>query len=319
MQAYIFRRLLLFIPTVWLVTLVVFIFMRLIPGDPALLILAGSEGEGNFTEQQLRDLRHELGTDRPLQVQYFDWMWDTVRGDFGKSFLFGLPVGGSIKKRIPLTIELTIMAVVISFVVAVPLGIISALNQDTPIDYIARLISFLGVSLPTFVVGMTIVYLLVKFFNWIPPLAYVPPWEDPLTNMSQLIFPALSQGFFMMAFVARVTRSSMLEVLREDYIRTARSKGLREMRVVYIHALQNAFLPILTVTGWAFGVLVGGSVITEQIFALPGMGRLLVDGVLQRDYPVIQALVLIVALMVLFLNLVIDILYAWVDPRIRFA
>ena len=272
MRQYIIRRALLFLPTMVLVTLLVFLFMRIIPGDPALLILAGHTGEGFYTEEDLTNLRRKLGTDKPLHEQYGNWVWDLAHGDLGTSYLYGTPIWPQMKTRIPLTVELAAIAVFISFILAVPLGIVSALKQDTIFDYIARVVSFSGLAIPTFVTALLTVYLLARFFNWIPPLDYAQLWEDPRKNLTQMVFPSVALGFFSMAFIARVTRGSILEVLREDYIRTARSKGLRERRVIFLHALQNAFLPILTVTGWSFGVLLGGTVIIESIFLLPGMG-----------------------------------------------
>ena len=319
MLQYIVRRVFLFIPTMVLLTLLVFLGMRIIPGDPAIAILAGSTGEGVYTQEDLEQLRIELGTDRGLGAQYGSWMWDLLRGDLGTSYLTGVPVKDMLAVRLPLTIELTIISILISFVLAVPLGVLSALTQNRIPDYIARVIAFSGIAIPTFVTGLVTIYLLVRVFNWFPPLAYAQIWEDPLKNVSQMVFPSLALAFFMMAFIARVTRSSMLEVLHEDYIRTARSKGLAERRVIFLHALQNAFLPILTVSGWAFGNLLGGTVIIERIFSLPGMGSLLLDSIFGRDYPLIQTEILIIAALVLFLNLVIDLLYGWVDPRIRFA
>ena len=320
MQHYIARRILLFIPTVVLVTLLVFLFLRIIPGDPALMALTSGTGEGSFTEEQLAQKRSELGLDKPLHVQYGVWVWDLLHIDLGTSYFFtGVPIVDQMKVRLPVTLELTALGLLISFVVAVPLGIISALKQDTAIDYLARGISFVGVAIPNFVTALVTVYLLVAFFNWIPPLDYTPPWEDLGKNLSQMIFPALALAFVMIAFISRVTRSSMLEVLREDYIRTARAKGLRERRVIYLHALRNAFLPILTITGWYFGVYLGGTVIIETIFVLPGMGKFLLDSVLHRDYAVVQAEVFLISGMVLLLNLVVDLIYGWVDPRIRFS
>ena len=319
MQQYIARRVLLFIPTMVLMTLLVFVFMRIVPGDPAVLILSGFSGAGVYEEEDLAALRQKLGYDRDLLSQYGLWVWDVVRGDFGTSFFYGTSVLDDLKARLPVTLELALLGMVFSFLLAVPLGILSALKQDTLPDYIARMICFGGIALPSFVVGLVTVYLLVRLFNWFPPLDYVPPWADLSTNLQQLIFPSIVHGFFLLAFLSRVTRSSMLEVMREDYIRTARSKGLRERRILFLHALQNAFLPILTVTGWGFGISLSGSVIMENIFVLPGVGRLMVDAILTRDYPVIQGVVFVVAAMILVLNLVVDLLYAWLDPRIRFT
>ena len=318
MHQYIVRRLLLFIPTVWVLTLVIFLLMQIIPGDPALALLEGG-GEGSYTQEDLDNLRRELGTDKPIFAQYGVWIWDLVRGDMGTSYYYRTPVLDDLKRRLPVSVELAFLALVFSFVLALPLGIISALKQDTIPDYISRMISFGGIAVPNFVLGVITVYLLVWIFNWLPALDYARPWEDLGKNLRQLVFPAMIQGTFLLAFLARVTRSSMLEVLREDYIRTARAKGLRERRILYLHALQNAFLPILTVIGWGFGISLAGSVIMEQIFVIPGMGNLLIGAITKRDYPVIQAVILSVGIMVLTLNLVIDLLYAWLDPRIRFA
>ena len=319
MQTYIIRRLLLFIPTILLITLVVFLFLRIIPGDPALLRLSGVMGSGTYTQEELDNLRHELGTDRPIHVQYGRWIWDMLHGDMGKSFTYRTEIVDLLSLRIPLTLELCILGILISFVIAVPLGIVSALAQDSPFDYLARVITLAGLSIPTYVVGMVTVYLLVRVFNWFPPLDYTPPWEDLSKNLQTLIFPALAIALWTMAFTARMTRSSMLEVMRQDYIRTARAKGLRERRVLFLHALKNSFLPILTVTGWSFSVLLAGEVIVEKIFLLPGMGILLLDSIFSRDYAVIQAEVFVVAGMVLLVNLTVDILYGWLDPRVRFT
>ena len=319
MRQYIARRILLFVPTMFLLTFLVFLFLRIIPGDPAVLILAGATGEGSYTPEDLAALQEELGTNRHVLVQYGYWVGDLLQGDLGTSYFYGIPIIEQLQLRLPLTLELTILGILISFLLAVPLGIISAIYQDTPVDYATRLVSFTGIAIPTFVTGIVTIYLLVKLFNWIPPLDYAQIWDDPIRNLQQMIFPALALAFFIMAFIARVTRSAMLEVLREDYIRTARSKGLREGRIVFYHALKNSFLPILTVTGWAFGVFLGGTVIIESIFVLPGMGKLLLDSVFQRDYPVIQAEVFVIAGMILLLNLLIDMLYALLDPRIRYT
>ena len=319
MRQYITRRILLFIPTMVLLTFLVFLFLRIIPGDPAVLILSGATGEGSYTPEDLAALQEELGTNRPVLMQYVYWVGDLLQGDLGTSYFYGIPIVQQLELRLPLTLELTILGIIISFLLAVPLGIISAIYQDTLADYATRIVSFTGIAIPTFVTGLVTVYLLVKIFNWIPPLDYTQIWDDPIKNLQQMVFPALALAFFIMAFIARITRSAMLEVLREDYIRTARAKGLRESRVVFYHALKNSFLPILTVTGWAFGVFLGGTVIIESIFVLPGMGRLLLDSVFQRDYPVIQAEVFVIAGMILLLNLIIDVLYAWLDPRIRYT
>ena len=213
---------------------------------------------------------------------------------------------------------MAILALIVAIVVAVPLGVLSAVMQDTPVDYVARIVAIGGVALPTFWVGILVIYFLVLLFDWLPPFGYVQLWEDPVKNLQQLIFPALALGFYNMALIARSTRSALLEVFREDYIRTARSKGLREELVIIRHALKNAFLPVLTLAGWQFGMLLAGTVVIEKIFVLPGTGRLLIDSIFHRDFATIQATVMVITVMVLGLNLVIDLLYGWLDPRIRY-
>lgn len=319
MQAYIVKRGLLFIPTLLVATLVAFLLLRVIPGDPALVKLAGDTGDSNFTKAELHALRVKLGTDKPLYVQYGEWVWGMTRLDFGESMFFETPVANDLAAKFPITLELTVLAMLIATIIAVPLGLISAIKQNKPADYIARVISIAGVALPNFWVGILIVYFLVLWFAWMPPLGYASLWDDPLTNLKQFIFPALALGFYQMAFTARVTRSSMLEVYREDYTRTARGKGLAERVVILRHALKNALLPVVTISGYQFGRLLGGTVVIETIFMIPGMGKLLVDSVFHRDYTEVQAIVMVITVTVLLLNLVLDLAYAWLNPRIRYS
>ena len=318
MWAYLAKRLLLFIPTLILVTTLVFVLMRLVPGDPAVILLAGEGGDQPVSQQELKILRAKLGTDKSIPVEYGNWIWGLLRGDFGTSMQYNTPIGDDLSSKIPITLELAILALLLAVVAAVPLGVFSAVYQDTLGDYIARIIAIGGVAIPTFWVGILVIYLLVLLFNWLPPFGYAQLWEDPGRNLQQMIFPALALGFYNMALIARVTRSSMLEVLREDYIRTARAKGLGERLILMRHALKNAFLPVLTLSGWQFGTLLAGTVIIETIFVLPGMGRLLISSILHRDYTTIQATVMVITVMVLLLNLVIDLVYGWLDPRIRY-
>lgn len=315
---YLAQRLLLYIPMLLLLTLLVFVLMRVIPGDPALLILAGS-GEGSFSQQELANLRRELGTDRPLMVQYTAWIGGVLRGDFGTSLFYRTPIIQELAPRLPATFELAMLAGLASLLCAVPLGTLSAIKQDSVLDYLARLMTFTGISVPIFVIGLMLVYLLVRLFNWFPPLGYATLWEDPWTNLQQMLFPAIALAIFELNFAARVTRSAMLEVMREDYVRTARSKGLPEGRVVLLHALRNASLPIVTVAAWSFARLLGGTIIIERIFLVPGMGTLLLDAITARDYTLIQSIVLVYATVVLTANLLVDLLYSWLDPRIRYA
>ena len=317
MRQYAIKRIGLFIPTVLLVTIIVFVVMRLIPGDPALAILSADDAV--YTQEELAQLRAELGTDRPIPIQYFEWIGGILQGDFGTSYWWGGPVMERLGQRIPVTIELAILGILLAVVCAVPLGVISAIKPDSPLDYLCRVFTLVGISIPTFFSGILLTLILIRTFDWLPPLGYEDIWEDPWTNVKQLMLPALALGFYDMAFIARVTRSSMMEILREDYMRTARAKGLRELMVLSRHGLKNAVLPVLTISGWQFGRLFGGTVIIEKIFLIPGVGQLLIDAIYQRDFPTIQAVIVIVALSIVVVNLLVDLLYGWLDPRIRYA
>ena len=320
MGQYVVKRLFLFIPTLFLVTALVFVIMRIVPGDPALIILLGDLGEGTYTERELAELRHLLGTDRPIIVQYGTWVWDLVRGDFGVSmFYLGDPVWEELSQKFPNTLELVVLGLIFGFGMAVPIGVLSAVKQDTWIDYVARMFSITFVGLPTFWVGILVIFFLVRWFDWLPPIYYVKFWEDPWTNIQQMIFPAIVLGLNQMAFVARVTRSAMLDVLREDYIRTAQAKGLRQWVVIFRHALKNAFLPVLTVGGYQIGRLIGGTVVIELVFLVPGIGTVIVDSINHRDLTMVQGIIFLIAFGVLCINLIIDMMYAWLDPRIRFT
>ena len=318
MRQYALKRLALIVPTVLLVTIIVFTVMRLIPGDPALVIL--SDGDAAFTQAELDALRKELGTDRPIPVQYVEWIGGLAQGNLGESiWRKGRPVWELLGPRVPRTLQLAVMAILIAVAFAVPLGVISAIRPDSPLDYFARVVTLVGISLPTFFAGVLVVLLLSTVFGWLPPLGYVELWEDPWTNIRQMFLPALVLGFYDMAFIARVTRSSMMEIIREDYMRTARAKGLAEQVVLIRHGLKNAVLPILTISGWQFGRLFGGTVIIESIFRIPGIGTLLIETVFQRDFPTIQAIIVVIALSIVVINLLVDLLYGWLDPRIRYA
>ena len=319
MGKYAIRRALLFIPTLLVATILVFTLFWIVPGDPALTILAGGEGDsGAVVPEQLQQLRQTLGLDRPIYVQYASWLTNALRGDLGTSLWYKTPVWNQLKDRFLVTMELAVMAIVLATCAAVPLGIISAVKQDTGLDYLSRIFSSIGIALPTFWFGILIVYAFATFFEWLPPLGYATLWDDPLLNLQQLILPALTLAFNDLAFMARVTRSSMLEVMREDYLRTARAKGLVELRVIGRHALKNALLPVLTVSGYQFARLLGGVIIVESIFVVPGMGTLLIDSIIHRDFIVLQAIVLLIAAVVLILNLMVDLSYGVLDPRVRY-
>ena len=321
MQSYIAKRLFLFIPTMLLVSIIVFTIMRIVPGDPALMLLSQETGgDFNFTEEAVANLRAKLGTDKPIHTQYFIWTGDMLRGDFGTSFFYeSSPVIDDLIERIPTTLELTLFSLLLASMVALPLGVLSAIKQDSPTDYLARVVTLIGVALPNFWVAVMTIYFLVLLFQWAPPLAYEKLWDDPWTNLQQVFFPAVALGVGQMAFLARVTRSAMLEVLREDYIRTARSKGLAERVIIFRHAFRNVLLPVVTITGLQLGYAISGTVIIETIFLIPGMGRLLITSVQHRDFPVVQGIVMMIALLVLVMNLVTDVLYAWLNPRVRYS
>jgi len=320
MLHYFVQRMALFIPTLLLVSILVFILMRIVPGDPALLILIGTdEGGGSFTQEELDNVRRQLGTDRALIVQYGTWIWDLARGDFGQSVWDNTEVKDELLKRLPVTLELALLSVIIATAIAVPLGVLSAVKQDTWIDYVVKIYTVAGVAAPTFWIGIMTIVALAFWFNWLPPLDFARPWEDPVTNIKQLIFPALVLGYHDTAFIARLTRSAMLEVLREDYVRTARSKGLAERVIIIRHALKNALLPVVTISGLQFGALMGGVVLIEAIFLIPGMGSLLIDSLQRRDFPMVQAVIMVASVIVLGVNLVVDLLYGLLDPRVRYA
>ena len=317
MQQYILRRLLLAIPTFIGAVTLVFLVMRILPGDIASVILAGQEIGIDVNPEQLEALREQLGLNDPLIVQYFTWFWDAIRLDFGVSQWYLTPVLDEFKLRYPLTLSILVLALVTSLIIAIPAGIISAVKQDTWIDYALRIFTLAGLSIPSFFVSILIILFLLRFFNWIPPLDYAPIWEDPWLNFKRLIFPSLAIGYRLSAIGARMTRSSMLEVMREDYVRTARAKGLREYMVITRHALKNAILPVLTLVGIEIIALFSGIVIVETVFTIPGIGRLLVDALFRRDYITVQGVVFVIAIVVLMMNLMVDLSYAFFDPRIR--
>jgi peptide/nickel transport system permease protein len=300
------------IPVLIGVSVIVFVLMRVIPGDIALL-LAGDHA----TEERLEEIRQELGLKKPLHQQYAEWLWGVCRLDFGKSMWSGETVLSEIARRFPLTLQLALMTTLITVAISIPVGVICAIRQDSAKDYVLRVFAISGLSLPSFWIGILIIMALVAAFRWAPPLGYVNIWEDPSKNMQILIWPAIAVGFRQAAIQARMSRSCMLEVLRQDYIRTAWAKGLREKTVVIRHALKNALLPVITIIGVEFAFLFGGLVVTEAVFTLPGVGRYLVDAIHHRDYTVIQAIVLIMAVIVSVANLAVDIIYGWVDPRVR--
>jgi peptide/nickel transport system permease protein len=317
MNTYIAKRLLLVVPTLIGAAALVFLIMRVVPGDVALLILGGDDG-GQIDPAQLAAMRRQLGLDQPLWVQFGAWLWGIARFDFGKSLWTGQPVIEELLIRLPLSLELALAATVVSVLIAIPLGMISAIRQDTWLDYVVRIISIGGLAIPGFWVGILCILLLVIFFSWGPPLEFTPPWVDPWANFQMMVWPIVTVGYRQAAVTTRMTRSTLLEVLREDYIRTAWAKGLRERVVVIRHALKNSMLPVITLIGTEFAFLIGGLVVTETVFTLNGVGRFVVDAVAHRDYPAVQALIFLTAFSFVLVNLLVDLTYAWFDPRIRY-
>ncbi len=317
MRTYIAKRLLLIVPTLLGVASLVFVIMRVIPGDVTLLILGGDQA-GRIDPAQIAAMQHQLGLDQPLVVQFGTWLWGVLRFDFGTSLWTGQPVLQELLIRLPLSLELALLASIVSVVIAIPLGMLAAVRQDSWVDYVVRVVSIGGLAIPSFWVGILCILLLVIYFGWGPPLEFTPPWIDPWANFQQMVWPVMTVGYRYAAVTTRMTRSTVLEVLREDYIRTAWAKGLRERAVVIRHALKNAMLPVITLIGTEFAFLIGGLVVTETVFTLNGVGRFVVDAVAHRDYPVVQALVFLIAFGFVVVNLLVDLTYAWFDPRIRY-
>jgi peptide/nickel transport system permease protein len=315
MYTYIIRRLLLSLPTLILVTLGAFFLIRLVPGD---VLIAKIGASGNLDVGDLSKARHELGLDAPAYVQYFRFLRGVVTGSPGHSLYDSKPVAGKFLEALPISMELGLLAMVISVVIAVPAGVISAVRQDRPLDYVFRLFAILGTSLPDFWIAIILVVYLSLWFGYLPQLGYVSFFHDPLTNLGQFYLPALVLGYRLSAYTTRMMRSTMLEVINQDYIRTAWAKGLKERAVITRHAMKNALIPVVTIWGSQAAIIFGGTVILEVIFALPGVGRLTFTAIEQRDYTGIQFYVLMIASIIVFINLAVDLLYGWLDPRIRY-
>jgi peptide/nickel transport system permease protein len=313
---YIAQRLGIAVLTLFGMSIVIFMLLRMAPGD-IVDVLFSAAGYVNPSEKQA--ILQELGLDKPYWQQYLDWMRQILSGDLGKSYRYDLPAWQIIRPLIPVTVELAILSTIVSIVLGVPTGIISAVRQDSALDYVMRVFSLAGLSMPSFWLGMVIILALVSWLAWIPPLTYVRPTENFWLHAVQFLLPALAVGYRSSALIMRITRSSMLEVLREDYIRTARAKGQTTRAVVWRHALKNAVLPVVTIIGIEFAFLIGGLVVTETVFNLPGVARFLVEAILWRDYPVVQNLVMFIAIVVILSNLAVDLLYGVLDPRVRYA
>jgi peptide/nickel transport system permease protein len=317
MLRYTVNRVLMMIPTLIGVAVLVFFMLRIVPGDVVEIKL---RGDGGTVSQETIELeRKRLGLDKPLVAQFADWMIGMARFDFGRSMWTERPVVEEIATRLELSLQVAIMATLIAVLIAIPLGTIAALFRDTWLDYFVRIVTIGGLSIPSFWFGMLIVLTLLAFFNWLPPITFTPIYVDPLANLKQLIWPALAVGYRYCAVVARMIRSSLLEVLSEDYVRTARAKGVFERLVISRHALRNALLPAITVIGLEFTFLIGGLVVTEQVFNLNGIGQLFVQSVSRNDFTLIQGMVMLIAAFYVMINLMIDLLYAVFDPRIRYG
>ena len=315
MQAYVIRRLLQAVPVIILVTLMVFLLLHL-TGDPIALMASGGEA---LDPQQREALRKELGLDKPILVQYGVWLGKVVQGDFGRSTKTQRLVTDELKVRLPVTAELGVISWVFSIIIALPAGVVSAVRRGSKVDILATVLTMAGVAIPGFWLGIMLILLFSVQLGWLPAFGFVSHFANPIDGFKHLVLPAFSLGLGAAALNMRQTRSAMLEVLSQDYIRTARAKGLHERAVIWVHAFKNASLPVVTLMGLQIGRLLGGAVIIERLFAIPGMGRLMVDSIFFADFPVVQACVLIVALCVVLANLATDLLYAYLDPRIRYA
>ena len=316
MSAYVVKRLLIAGVTLLGMSVLIFVLMRLAPGNITDIIF---ESAGYVDEADRKRLEAELGIDAPVAVQYTRWLGEIVRGELGKSYRYDLPAWQIIRPRLPVTLELAVLALAFSVLLGVPTGVISAIRQDRPLDYLLRVLSLAGLSMPSFWLGMIVILLLVRSLGWIPSMTYVSPFDNLGANLFQFVLPALAVGYRSSALIMRITRSAMLEVLREDYIRTAWAKGQREALVVWRHALKNASLPVITLIGIEFAFLIGGLIVTETVFNLPGVARYLVDAIQVRDYPIVQNLVMLIAVVVVLANLTVDLLYTWLDPRIKYG
>lgn len=318
MAEYLLRRLLLALPTLLGLSVILFILLRLLPGDAALLKVMGGEDVLN-DPAALDAVRRQMGLDKPLPVQYLEWLAGILSGNLGNSLWTHEPALKELVDRLPVTLELAVGAAVFSALLGLAIGIVAAVNQDRPTDYVSRLFGVLGTSVPSFWTGTLLIVMPALLWGYLPPLGHVSFVDDPLTNLRQFVAPWIALGWALSASVMRMTRSQMLEVLRNDYIRTARAKGLHERVVVYRHALRNALIPVITITGVQLGFLLGGTVVVEAVYGLPGVGTATLQAITRRDYPVIQTNILFIAFCYVIINLVVDLAYGWLDPRIRYS
>ena len=313
MLAYIVRRVLATIPVMLLVALFVFSLLYIAPGDPA-AIIAGDQA----TPADVAHIRASLGLDRPFLIRFFDWFWHVLHGDLGTSIFTNLPVSHMIAQRIEPTVSLMILTLILSLVLAIPMGVLAAWKHGSWIDRTVMMTAVLGFSTPVFVVGYVLAYVFALRLDWLPVQGFTPIDRGLIPFLRNLILPSVALGLIYMALIARITRATMLDVLSQDYVRTAKAKGVGQRGVLFVHALKNAAVPIVTVIGIGFAALIGGAVVTESVFAIPGLGRLTVDAILRRDYPVIQGVVLMFSFVYVLINLGVDLLYTLFDPRIRY-
>jgi peptide/nickel transport system permease protein len=318
MVTYVIRRLILALIVLMIVSLLVFLAMRMLPGDPIRMLLTQNTQQ-QYSEEQLVQLRQEFGLDKPLMVQYLRWIGDLFRGDMGKSILSRAPVVEEIFRRIPITLHLGLSAYVIGILLGIPAGVVCAVRRGKFIDTLVTSLSNIGITIPSFWLGVMLIYLFGLQLKWLPVMGYTSPFDDFILSTKQLVMPVLCMALFPIAANARQTRSSMLEVMRQDYIRTAWSKGLQERLIIIRHALKNGLIPVITLSGMGLSMIIGGAVIIEQVFNIPGMGRLAVTSILNQDYPYVQGIILITATTVLLINLLVDLVYGWLDPRIRYG
>lgn len=318
MSKYIINRILIAIPTIIGITILIFLAMRILPGDPLAIVQSESAGVYVLSEDELNELRASLGLDKPYYIQYLDWMREVITGDFGTSFWTNEPISALIARRGPISAQIALMAVVFSWLIGVPVGMISAMWRNSVMDYASRLTITLFIAMPSYWIGMLTVLFTVLVFRWRPPLSIIQFWDDPWGNLTITLLPALALGLGLAAVTARMARSAALEVMYEDYVRTARAKGLGDQMVVWRHVFKNAMLPVITTSGLALGGLLGGAVSVEKAFGIPGLGNLLVQALTERDWMMIQNLVLLYGLIFAVINLLVDLSYAWFDPRIRY-
>lgn len=314
MGTYVMRRLVLAIPVMLLVAIATFFLLHMTPGDPVAVLLGP-----DATSEQINEMRAQMGLDEPVYLQMVHWFADLARGDLGESIFLHKPVTAAIVERAEPTILLTLMASMVAIGVGLPLGVLSATRRGSALDFGAMLGAMVGISMPTFWLGLNLIFIFGVTLRWLPVAGYHPFFDDPWQTIKYLIMPAVTLGAAQGALLARMTRSMMLDVLNEDYIRTARSKGLVERRVIIRHALRNAFVPLITVIGLTFAVLISGAVVTEQVFNIPGIGRMLIQAVLRRDFPLVQGIVLVIAFLYVLINLLVDIVYVFLDPRLHYS